>query len=108
MVSLAAGKEIIRKGKWSFFPTNKGWENRNPFEILIHVYGLVWKGRLKNLKPVSDDLKVNIPFHFQGKYYDEESGLHYIRFRYYDPEIERFVSQNPIVFAEGVKTWSSF
>ena len=62
----------------------------------------------KNLKPVSDDLEVNIPFHFQGQYYDEESGLHYIRFRYYDPEIERFVSQNPIVFAEGVKTWSSF
>ncbi|WP_448980645.1 hypothetical protein [Neisseria sicca] len=31
-----------------------------------------------------------------------------MRFRYYDPEIERFVSQNPIVFAEGVKTWSSF
>ena len=57
---------------------------------------------------VSDDLKVNIPFHFQDQYYDEESGLHYIRFRYYGPEIGWFVSQNPIGFAEGVKTWSFF
>lgn len=48
----------------------------------------------KNLKPVSDDLEVNIPFHFQGQYYD--------------PEIKWFVSQNPIGFAEGVKTWNFF
>ena len=28
---------------------NKWWENCTPFEILIHVYGWVWKGRLKSL-----------------------------------------------------------
>ena len=28
---------------------NKWWENCTPFEILIHVYELVWKGRLKSL-----------------------------------------------------------
>ena len=55
-------------------------------------------GRIRN-KTVSDGLKVNIPFRFQGQYYDEESGLHYNRFRYYDPEIARFVSQDPIGFA---------
>ena len=51
---------------------------------------------------VTDGLKVNIPFRFQGQYYDEESGLHYNRFRYYDPEIGRFVSQDPIGLQGGM------
>ena len=50
---------------------------------------------------VSDGLKANIPFRFQGQYYDKESGLHYNRFRYYDPEIGRFVSQDPIGLKGG-------
>lgn len=33
---------------------------------------------------------------FQGQYADAESGLHYNRFRYYQPEVGRFTSQDPI------------
>ena len=33
---------------------------------------------------------------FQGQYFDVETGLHYNRFRYYDPDVGRFVSQDPI------------
>jgi len=33
---------------------------------------------------------------FQGQYLDQETGLHYNRFRYYDPDIGRFISQDPI------------
>ncbi|MFB9168173.1 RHS repeat-associated core domain-containing protein, partial [Chromobacterium piscinae] len=36
------------------------------------------------------------PFRFQGQYHDDESGLHYNRYRYYDPEIGRFISRDPI------------
>jgi len=36
------------------------------------------------------------PFRFQGQQFDEETGLHYNRFRYYDPGCGRFVSQDPI------------
>ena len=61
-------------------------------------------GRIRN-ETVSDDLKVNIPFRFQGQYYDEESGLHYNRFRYYDPEIGRFVSQDPIGLMGGINVY---
>ena len=57
-------------------------------------------GRIRQ-ETVSDGLKVNIPFRFQGQYYDEESGLHYNRFRYYYPEIGRFVSQDPIGLKGG-------
>ena len=61
-------------------------------------------GRIRN-ETVSDGLKVNIPFRFQGQYYDEESGLHYNRFRYYDPEIGRFVSQDPIGLMGGINVY---
>ncbi|MBQ4629819.1 MAG: RHS repeat-associated core domain-containing protein, partial [Clostridia bacterium] len=36
------------------------------------------------------------PFRYCGEYYDEESGLIYLRNRYYDPEIERFITEDPI------------
>ena len=61
-------------------------------------------GRIRK-ETVSDGLKVNIPFRFQGQYYDEESGLHYNRFRYYDPEIGRFVSQDPIGLMGGINVY---
>jgi RHS repeat-associated protein len=41
------------------------------------------------------------PFRFQGQLFDEETGLHYNRFRYYDPGIGRFVSQDPIGLLGG-------
>ena len=64
-------------------------------------------GRIRN-ETVSDGLKANIPFRFQGQYYDEESGLHYNRFRYYDPEIGRFVSQAPIGLRGGMNLFETF
>ncbi|WP_245587357.1 RHS repeat-associated core domain-containing protein, partial [Comamonas composti] len=39
---------------------------------------------------------------FQGQYFDEETGLHYNRFRYYDPHCGRFVSRDPIGLAGGI------
>jgi RHS repeat-associated protein len=36
------------------------------------------------------------PFRFQGQQFDAETGLHYNRFRYYDPSVGRFASQDPI------------
>jgi RHS repeat-associated protein len=38
------------------------------------------------------------PFRFQGQQFDEETGLHYNRFRYYDPVVGKFISQDPIRF----------
>ncbi|WP_197273151.1 RHS repeat-associated core domain-containing protein [Neisseria sp. 74A18] len=51
---------------------------------------------------ISDGLSINIPFRFQGQYYDKESGLHYNRFRYYDPSVGRFISQDPIGLLGGI------
>lgn len=41
------------------------------------------------------------PFRFQGQQFDSETGLHYNRFRYYDPGIGRFASQDPIGLIGG-------
>ncbi|MCS0614691.1 RHS domain-containing protein [Massilia kyonggiensis] len=46
------------------------------------------------------------PVRFQGQYYDSESGLHYNRFRYYDPDIGRFVSIDPIGLFGGANTFT--
>ena len=32
------------------------------------------------------------PFRYQGYYYDEETGLYYLKRRYYDPTLQRFIS----------------
>ncbi len=36
------------------------------------------------------------PFRFPGQYEDEETGLYYNRFRYYDAEMGGYISQDPI------------
>jgi RHS repeat-associated protein len=41
------------------------------------------------------------PFRFPGQYRDEETGLHYNRFRYYDPEGGTYISQDPIRIKRG-------
>ncbi|ABM34339.1 RHS repeat-associated core domain-containing protein [Paracidovorax citrulli] len=42
------------------------------------------------------------PFRFQGQQFDAETGLHYNRFRYYDPSIGRFFSQDPVGLHGGI------
>ena len=41
------------------------------------------------------------PLRFQGQQVDEETGLHYNRYRYYDPRAGRFTSQDPIKLHGG-------
>jgi len=42
---------------------------------------------------------------FQGQYFDDETGLHYNTFRHYDPEIGRFISQDPIGLSGGLNLY---
>ncbi|WP_446697440.1 RHS repeat-associated core domain-containing protein [Thorsellia kenyensis] len=45
------------------------------------------------------------PLRFQGQYFDQETGLHYNTFRYYDPETGRFTQQDPIGLAGGINLY---
>lgn len=50
-------------------------------------------------EPIEQNLR------FQGQYYDQETGLHYNRFRYYDPDCGRFFSQDPIGLLGGINIY---
>ncbi len=63
---------------------NKVWERE------LDIYGNVRKGDSHF-----------IPFLYQGQYYDQETGLAYNRFRYYNPETGGYISQDLIRLASG-------
>jgi len=45
---------------------------------------------------------VTNPFRHTGRELDSETGLYYYRARYYDPQVGRFLSEDPIRFRGGV------
>ncbi|WP_346748067.1 RHS repeat domain-containing protein [Prevotella jejuni] len=49
-----------------------------------------------------------IPFRQLGQYEDEETGLYYNRFRYYDPNTGSYISQDPIGLAGNNPTLYAF
>ncbi|WP_235319648.1 RHS repeat-associated core domain-containing protein [Pectobacterium fontis] len=51
---------------------------------------------LRHGKPVESQ-----PLRYAGQYADDETGLHYNLFRYYDPTVGRFTTQDPIGLAGG-------
>ncbi|MBK8337838.1 MAG: RHS domain-containing protein [Sterolibacteriaceae bacterium] len=52
---------------------------------------------------VEDDAQPAIEqnLRYQGQYLDRDTGLHYNTFRYYDPDIGRFISPDPIGLSGG-------
>lgn len=49
--------------------------------------------------------RIDNPLRFQGQYYDAETGLHYNRYRYYDPAIAAYISQDPIGLSGGINLY---
>ncbi|MBL8480782.1 MAG: RHS domain-containing protein, partial [Rhodocyclaceae bacterium] len=76
-----------------------------PLELTDETGNTVWAGRhkawgrLDGIAPATGAIEQ--PLRFQGQYADASTGLHYNTFRYYDPDVGRFCSHDPIGIAGG-------
>jgi RHS repeat-associated protein len=46
------------------------------------------------------------PFQYTGREFDFETGLRYHRARYYDPQVRRFISEDPIGLRGGINKYA--
>ena len=56
-----------------------------------------WGNQLNEVNPENLQQLIRLP----GQQYDEETGLHYNRYRYYDPRQGRYITQDPIGLKGG-------
>ena len=74
-----------------------------PQEMTNERGELVWQVALKAWGAIDrvhvERIESNL--RFQGQYYDPETGLHYNRFRHYDPQAGCYINQDPIGLAGG-------
>ena len=73
------------------------WEARR-------LHGVKVQGQTEGDIPQGDRQEQNL--RFQGQYLDRETGLHYNTFRYYDADIGRFISPDPIGLEGGINLGS--
>ena len=89
-----------------------------PREMTDKNGNLVWFGNYTGWGRLKEETKVTDsayqPFRLQNQYADRETGLHYNFFRYYEPDVGRFINQDPIrlwggnnfyQFAPNVQGW---
>ena len=78
-----------------------------PQELTDHRGQIVWSAHYRAYGNVHklDKAEITNPLRFQGQYYDEESGLHYNRHRYYNPNTGRYLTPDPIKLAGGLNSY---
>jgi RHS repeat-associated protein len=64
---------------------------------------IVWWGTYKAFGScwAKEGCSIENNLRLPGQYYDTESGLHYNCFRYYDPIVGRYISQDPVGYGAG-------
>ncbi|GAB4319013.1 MAG: hypothetical protein Kow0074_08560 [Candidatus Zixiibacteriota bacterium] len=50
--------------------------------------------------------RIDLSLRFPGHYYDAETGLHYNRWRYYDPALGRFIQSDPLGLIAGTNLYA--
>ncbi|MBK3434490.1 RNase A-like domain-containing protein [Pseudomonas sp. CCI1.1] len=75
-----------------------------PQELTRPEGEIVWSAHYRAYGQIArlDVGKVDNPLRFQGQYFDAESGLHYNRHRYYNPDIGRYLTPDPMKLAGGI------
>ncbi|MBA6046774.1 rhs family protein [Pseudomonas lactis] len=75
-----------------------------PQELTSPEGEIIWSAHYRAYGQIArlDVGKVDNPLRFQGQYFDQESGLHYNRHRYYNPDIGRYLTPDPVRLAGGI------
>ena len=60
-----------------------------------------WGKLLSTTGSLAETFGAEQPFRYRGYVYDEETGFYYVSSRYFDPEIGRWISPEPNVYAGG-------
>ncbi len=83
-----------------------------PLEVTDEAGELAWAGNYdawgkvetgEDAVPVG---RIDQPLRFPGQYADDGTGLHYNTFRFYDPDVGRFISQDPIGLDGGANLYA--
>ncbi|MET3392753.1 RHS repeat-associated protein [Variovorax sp. 1140] len=84
-----------------------------PQELTDHEGSIAWSAQYKAWGEAREAISeagrragFRNPIRFQGQYWDEETGLHYNRYRYYDPQVGRFISSDPIKLLGGLNVFA--
>lgn len=74
-----------------------------PVLVTNEVGDVMWRARVTAYGSVvvSGNTRIEMPLRFPGHYYDAETGLHYNRFRYYSPELGRYLQPDPLGTVAG-------
>jgi RHS repeat-associated protein len=68
---------------------------------------MAWKAELDLYGMANVQIaKTACPWRWPGQYEDEETGLYYNRFRYYDPEAGRYISPDPLGLRGGIALYT--
>ncbi|WLG21482.1 DUF6531 domain-containing protein [Pseudomonas sp. FP1154] len=78
-----------------------------PQELTNYGGTIVWSARYSGYGKTTELVhgggeQLEQPLRFQGQYFDPESGLHYNRHRYYNPETGRYLTPDPSKLAGGL------
>jgi RHS repeat-associated protein len=73
-----------------------------PTEMYDRLGRLAWRMQLDAFGVKQADITLqHCPWRWPGQYEDEETGLHYNRYRYYDAQAGRYITQDPLGLTPG-------
>jgi RHS repeat-associated protein len=74
------------------------------------AHEVVWQARIApfGAAAVQDGSRIECHLRWPGHYFDAETGLHYNRFRYYDPVLGRYLQSDPWGIAGGANLYAYF
>ena len=79
-----------------------------PVRITNDLRQVVWRAMVEAYGRTTVDPNSRIAFHlrFPGHYFDEETGLHYNRYRYFSPELGRYIQSDPVDIKGGINIYA--